>query len=289
LIPSNRFIFSSVNSMKIATLDLRLLKMAVGLALETAIVQRRETRELTALYSDPDRRKIAKLHGRLIDSDDSYEREVAIWLELALEAPPLKSDPQKLAAEMREFESVLYTLISRMGSFETELNHWMNFVANAAQYIQDGYWIDAKIMLSRAVYISKATAVEKIKSTPEYSYEIDVLQKATVSYFDDMKGYPLELKIPEGSLEPVVAVQEVMLDMMREYYDGGHGEEEASRQAIQRLSSVIRHLMEDNSGKAEQELRLASTYMEEGVGEESMEGHRNRLGKAIALMSSDDE
>jgi hypothetical protein len=273
--------------MRIATLDSRLLKMAVGLALETAIVQRRETRELTSLYSNPDRRKIAKLHRRLIASDDTYEREVAIWLELVLDAPTLKSDPQKLATEMREFESVLYTLISRMGSFETELNHWMNFVANAAQYIRDGHWIDAKIMLSRAVYISKVTTVEKIKSTPEYGYEIDVLQKATVSYFEEMKGYPLELKIPEGSLEPIVAVQEVMLDIMREYYDGG--QEETSRQAIQRLSSVIRHLMEDNSGKAEQELRLASTYMEERVGEESMEDYRKRLEKAMALMPSDND
>jgi hypothetical protein len=270
-------------------MDSRLLKMAVGLALETAIVQRRETRELTSLYSDPDQRKIAELHGNLISSDDSYEREVAIWLELALEAPTLKSDPQKLAAEMREFESVLYALISRRGSFETELNHWMNFVANAAQYIQDGYWIDAKIMLSRAVHLSRATAVEKIKSTPEYGYEIDVLQKATVSYFNEIKGYPLELKIPEGSLEPIVAVQEVLLDMMREYYDGEHGEEEASRQVIQRLSSVIRHLMEDNTGKAEQELRLASRYMEEGLGEESVEDYRKRLGKVITLISSDDE
>ncbi len=223
----------------------------------------------------------------MIASDDSYEREVAIWLELALEASPLKSDPQKLAPEMREFESVLYTLISRMGSFETELNHWMNFVANAAQYIQDRYWIDAKIMLSQAVYLSKAAAVEKIKSTPEYGFEIDVLQKATVSYFEEMKGYPLELKIPEDSLQPIILVQEVMLDMMREYYDGG--QEEAFRQVIQRLSSVIRHLIEDNSGKAKQELRLASTYMEEGVDQESMEGYRNRLGKAMASMSSDDE
>ena len=142
-------------------------------------------------------------------------------------------------------------------------------------------------MLSRAVYLSKSTTVEKIKSTTEYSYEIDVLQKATVSYFEEMKGYPLELKIPEGSLEPIIAVQEVMLDVMIEYYDGGQEDEEASRQAIQRLSSVIRHLIEDNSGKAEQELRLASTYLEEGEGEESMEDYRKRLEKAMALMSSD--
>jgi hypothetical protein len=78
-----------------------------------------------------------------------------------------------------------------------------------------------------------------------------------------------------------------MLDIMREYYDGG--QEETSRQAIQRLSSVIRHLMEDNSGKAEQELRLASTYMEERVGEESMEDYRKRLEKAMALMPSDND
>jgi len=280
--------------MKIAILDLRLLKMAVGLALEIAIVQRRETRELTSLYSDPDRRKIAKLHGRLIASDDSYEREVAIWLELALEATPLKSDPQKLAAEMREFESVLYTLISRMGSFESELNHWMNFVANAAQYIQDGYWIDAKIMLSRAVYLSTTSSVEENKSNPEYSYEIDVLQKATASYFEEVKGYPLELKIPEYSLQPIIMVQEVLLDMMKIYY-GEKKDEEALRQLIQRLSSAIRYLMEEKAGKAKQELTLASGYIEEQLGAVEgrrnsgrMEDYYNRTSKALALIPSDD-
>jgi hypothetical protein len=281
--------------MKIATLDLRLLKMAVGLALETAIVQRRETKELTSLYSDPDRRKIAKLHERLIASDDSYEREMAIWLELALEATPLKSDPQKLATEMREFESVLYALISRMGSFETELNHWMNFVANAAQYIQDGYWIDAKIMLSRAVHLSRATAVEKIKSAPEYGYEIDVLQKATASYFEEVKGYQLELKIPEYSLQPIIMVQEVMLDMMKIYYRERQKDEEALRLLIQRLSSAIRHLMEEKARKVKQELILAVRYIEEQLG--AIEGRRssgrmedyfNRTSKALALIPSDD-
>jgi hypothetical protein len=280
--------------MKIATLDLRLLKMAVGLALETAIVQRRETRELTSLYSDPDRRKIAKLHGRLIAFDDSYEREVAIWLELALEATLLKSDPQKLAAEMREFESVLYALISRMGSFETELNHWMNFVANAVQYIQDGYWIDAKIMLSRAVYLSTTSPVEEIKSIPEYSYEIDVLQKATASYFEEVKGYPLELKIPEYCLQPIILVQEVMLDMIKIYY-GEKKDEEALRQLIQRLSSAIRFLMEEKAGKAKQELTLALGYIKEQLGaiegrssSGRMEDYHNRTSKALALIPSDD-
>lgn len=276
-------------------MDPRLLKIAVGLALETAIVQRRETRELTSLYSDPDQRKIAKLHEKLISSDDNYEREVAIWLELALEAPTLKSDSQKLAAEMREFESVLYALISRMGSFETELNHWMNFVANAAQYIQDGYWIDAKIMLSRAVYLSGSTAVEKIKSTPEYGYEIDVLQKATISYFEEVKSYPLELKIPEYSLQPIILVQEVMLDMMKTYYGERQKDEETLRQLIQRLSSVIRYLMEEKAGKASQELTLALGYIREQLGaiegrrsSRRMEDYYNKTSKALALIPSDD-
>ena len=268
-------------------MDSRLLKMAVGLALETAIVQRRETRELTALYSDPDRRKIAKLHGRLISSDDSYEREVAIWLELALEAPPLKSDPQKLATEMREFESVLYMLISRMGSFESELNHWMNFVANAAQFLLDGLWIDAKIMLSRAVYLSKSTTVERIKSTSEYGYEIGVLQRATASYFDEVKGYPLELKIPEDSLQSIILVQEVMLDLMREYYGGGTEDEEPLRQSIRRLSSAIRHLMEEKTGKAGGELAEALRGIEDRLrsaqdreSRERLIGHRDRIMRA---------
>lgn len=276
-------------------MDSRLIRIAVGLALETAIVHRRETEELTSLFSDPDQRKISKLHKRLTTSDDSYDREIAIWLELALESSPLKSDPRRLAAEMREMESVLLALISRRGRFEPEMNHWMNLIANAHQFLQDGYWIDAKIMLSRAVQVSKAASIEEIMSTPEYRYEIDVLQRASESYFEEVKRYPLRLNVPEESLEPIIQIQGVMLELMKKFYEEGKGDDEALRSAIQRLSSAIRHLMEKKTMKAEQELSLASRYLDEWLGaveergiREPKEDYYDRIKKALILLSPQD-
>ena len=245
-------------------------KVVVGLALESALVLKRDIRTLIALYSGPDLVRVRDLHDQLIESRDHYDRVVAIWLEPMLEFGTLKSDPKGLVKEMREMEFVLYALINRVGEAQREVNDWMNYIANASQSIEDDFWIDAKILLSRAVQSSQHPSVEKLKADPSLRYEVDVLQRATASYFEEVKGYPLRLKVPEERLEAILKVQEIMLEMMQIHYGVEQGNyAEITRPTIHRLSTAIRYLM-DAKKEAEatkREAQLASEQLETRLNE----------------------
>lgn len=246
-------------------MDERHVKVVVGLALESTLVHRRDTRTLVSLYSHPDMARLRELHNQLMASNIHYDREAAIWLEPALELDPLKSDPRRLVEEMREMEFVLNVLISRSGGAQREVNAWMNYIINAAQSIEDGFWIDAKILLSQALQSSRHASVERLKSDPSLSYEVDVLQRATASYFEEVKGYPLRLKIPEERLDATLEVQEIMLELTQFHYGNDQRVGAAiSGPPIHRLSTAIRHLMDERKEieAAEREVRLASEYLE---------------------------
>ncbi len=272
-------------------MDTKLLKMAVGLALESAIVYRIDADELGPLYDDPDPGPLRGLHDRLIASEDYREREAAIWLETSFERGSPGSDPGGLAREMREMEFVLYSVINRAGEAQREVNQWMNYVANAAQFIEDGYWIDAKILLSRALYVSRMEAVEGLKSDPNLGYEISVLQKATASYFEEMRDYPLGLHIPEALLERALSLQENLLGLMDKYYRGERqGVDDRARKVIHRLSFALRYLIEGKEPDAEREMGLALNYLGSLLGAISddaergeMDGYRRRLEELTSV------
>lgn len=243
---------------------MRFEKIVVGLALENAIAHRRDIQDLLALYSEPKGGRIRELHDQLIKSDNPYDREVAIWLEPALDLGPLKSDSHGLAREMREMEQLLYVLINQAGEAQREVNYWMNYIANTAQFIEDGFWIDAKVMLSRALHSSQAKLVNGLKSIPSLGYKVEVLQRATVSYFEEVKGYPLGFQIPEAMMDPISTVQEIMLEIMREQYRKGKGGgARLVRQTVHRLSSAIKYMMrEGKADEAQKELVLATRYID---------------------------
>jgi len=246
-------------------LDERLVKVVVGLALECALVNRRDSRLLFSLYSDADMDRVKELHDRLIASSDHYDREVAIWLEPVIELGTLKSNLGGLVAEMRKMEFVLNTLIHRSGEAQREVNNWMNYIANAAHSLEDGFWIDAKILLSRALQSSRCPSIERLKADPSLRYEVDVLQRATASYFEEVKGYPLRLRFPEDRLNAILKVQEIMLDLMQIHYGEKYGENaEITGTPIQRMSATIRYLMDERKEleASKRELRLASEHLE---------------------------
>jgi len=245
-------------------LDERLLRFVVGLALESALVHRRDNRTLVSLHSDPDLERVRELYDELMVSGEHYDREVAIWLELALEQGPLLSDPLKLVREMREMEVILYTLIPRSGEARRNVNVWLNFIANTAHTIEDGFWIDAKVLLSRALQSSQHPSVEELKAYSRLRYEVDVLQKATASYFEEMKKYPLRLRVPEERLDALLEVQDIMLELMHIHYREEPEEgSEVPRSSIYRLSTAIRYLMDERRElmAAKREVRLASEEM----------------------------
>jgi hypothetical protein len=270
-------------------LDPRFARFIVGLALESSIFNRCPTEELDALYREPNSERIRELHDRLINSDLDREREVAIWLEPAIDMGPMRYDPRRIVGEMREMEFLLYLLIRRAGGAQRDVNYWMDYISNAAQSLEDGFWIDAKIFLSRALQVSRRGAIEGLKMDPSLSYEVDVLQKATLSYFREVSSYPITLEAPGERLDALLEIQGIMLDLMRIHYGGGERGPEASLRPIHILSILIRRLLNPQFGlgDARADLQLASEYLETSIQEaggeegERLKEQRIRLERLI--------
>ncbi len=261
-------------------MDDRFVRVIVGLALECALTNGRESQQLFSLYSNTDIERLKELHDYLISSNDHYDREVAIWLEPVLGLGPLRNNPRGLVTEIRMMEFILSRLYERSREGREELNNWINFIANAAHSIEDGFWIDAKILLSRALQSSTDPSIERLKADPNINYEVEILQRATKSYFEEIKSYPLEIKIPVDRLDPILKVQEIMLDMMRVYFR----EEKDARdymieEPIRRMSSTVRSLMDDikEIEDSKRELKLASRYLKTLLGESTDEKRRARI------------
>jgi len=245
-------------------LDERLAKIGVGLALQSAIPHGCEIETLLTLYSDPDLEKAQRLYDKLAASRSHYDREVAVWLETLLERSPFESDLKALVATMREMESVLYFMINQVGEAQRAVNDWMNYVANAAESLADGFWIDAKIFLSQALEVSQSQTIEQLKSDPILRRKTDILQRATAQYFEEMWKHPSKLTIPEDRFETILKVQEILLDLMQAYYQGTWKEnKEAVGSAIRRLNTAMRYLMNKDKSLevVEQEVQLASEHL----------------------------
>lgn len=265
-------------------MDQRLLKIIIGLALESALVYRRVPDNLVSLYDEPKIDEIGELHDRLIDSPVHIDREIAIWLELALESGHVESSPNSLIREMREMEMVLHSLINRAGRAQKEINLWMDYVANAANLLQDGFWIDAKIMLSRGLQTSRTSSIEELKSEISFRYEVDVLQKATVSYFEELKGYPLKLVIPDEEIENVLSVEKVLLRLMLAQHEKESEEKKFYRNTVHRLSNAMRYLMEaDKKPEAKKQLVLALREVESWLGSVDDETERELRDYGLSI------
>jgi len=244
----------------------KLAKITIGFALQSAIPHRRDTEALLALYSDPNLEKARILHDELAVSRNHRDREVAIWLQALHEHGPSELDIKALMATMREMESILYFLINQVGEAQREVNDWMNYIANSAESLADGFWIDAKIFLSHALEISQSQAIERLKSDPNLKRKLDILQRATAQYFAETRTLPSKLAIPEDRLETIMAIQKVLLDLMQAHYQGRHEEnDEVLGTAIRRLNKTIRHLMTEDREieTAKQEMQLISEYLNE--------------------------
>jgi len=246
-------------------LDQRFVRFTIGFALQTAIVHNREVESLSALYSAPNLDEAGKLHDRLLVSGNHLDREIAIWLEPLLQFDEQNPNPEGLVTEMREMEFLLYTLINRAGEAQREINDWMNYIANAAESLADGYWIDAKMLLSRALETSRSTSVESLKLDPNLARELDILQRATGDYFQEMRRYPLKLAVPEERLETLLKLQEIVLDLIKFKQREDHDEGDIIGSVVSRLNTAIRLLMNEEKtvDAAKQEVRSAGEYLDQ--------------------------
>jgi hypothetical protein len=249
--------------LEVRGLDPRYLKLVIGLALESALIHGQNVETLKSLYIEPDLEEVKDLHEKWISSMDHRDRAMAIWLELAIEQDPIGEEPQSLAKEMREMEYLLFNLISGARGAEAEINNWMNYIANASQSLLDGYWIDAKILLSLALKQSQEVTVNRLKEKPEFNYKLDVLQKATLSYFQEIRTYPLSLNIPQNIYNPILEIQKIIFSLMDTMKGRSKEINSHTREAVHRLSSSIRHFLEESYGKVKRDINLASIQIEE--------------------------
>lgn len=245
----------------------RVVKLAVGLALENAIYNGRQIKHLNALYSDPDTERVRELHDELISSNDHLERETAFFLQLGLDIGPLQGDPTGLAGEMREMEHLLYAYLNKYGRAQKAMNDWLNYIANASQSIIDSYWTDAKILLSLAVQTSMDPTVEALKENPELRYRVETLQGATASYFQELKGYPLKLKISEEIAEAILMIQEPLLALLQNpKIVEDTSEDEYAIKVVRGSHTAIKFLMEKRESEAKRELQNVERLLKSWLG-----------------------
>ena len=270
-----------------------LVKIAVGMALENAIYNGQEIQHLTSLYSDPDTERALKLHDELISSNDHLERETAFFLQLGLDIGPLQGDPLGLAGEMREMEHLLYAYLNKYGRAQKALNDWLNYVVNSSQSIIDGYWTDAKILLSLAVQTSQDPSVEALKTNPEFRYRVEILQGATASYFKELKGYPLKLKISDESAEAILMIQEPLLEMLQSpHIVEVNSEEENAIKVVRGSHTAIKYLMEKRETEAKRELlnveKLLESWLEnlgDDVNSPQLEGYYEKVKNVLSTLT----
>jgi len=268
-------------------LDEQFARVVVGFALQAALASDCSTEALSSLYSQPKVESVRAIHDKLIESNRHCDREVAIWLEPVLDLDPLKADPKALESEMKKMELLLFFLINRAGSSSREVNDWMNYIANAAESLAAGFWIDAKILLSQALGISQSESIENLKSDPSFVREISILQGATASYFREIRTYPLKLNVPEARLQLILQTQGTMLDLMQiRDRKKPEGDNEVIMGAVRRLNRAIRFLMDEGKtlDLARQEVELASTHIDSEMKDIAREEKRRRVHECNSRM-----
>jgi hypothetical protein len=267
----------------------------VGLALKNELYNKRLNQTLIDLYSHPKIDAIKDLHNRLISSNDHLDREVAFWLELALQQPPVQIDLQDVNAELIEMEVLLYDLVLRANSeSQRNLNDWMNYIANVPQSIRDGNGIDAKILMSLAVQSSRKESIERIKRDPQLRYKIEILQKETSRLFKVIKRIPLRLAASEERLGTLEKIQEILIELLQRYnFERPQGGLSAmTRYPIQKLEAAQRCLMRSDvkTDNAKNDIFIASKYIEQQMSaitnNKNLEWMKNLLEKTQALIHS---
>jgi len=223
-------------------MDRRFQKVAVGLALESALYNGRDDRLLRELYESPSAEKISSAYRLLISSRDHNEREVAFWLELGLSQEPTTfPDKAELLRQMRQMETILYDLLGRAGpNIIRPLNDWLNYVANAGETF------------------SKVGSGE-VKTR----HELGILRLETRRSFEELLKASFRLRLPEKRLGAILAVQGLLLKMLRKRVTEASRDVSLSRYLVERLAAAEKLLLqEDLVPKARGEIEQALVYLE---------------------------
>jgi len=271
-------------------LNFKLGKIAVGLALESEILNRRRNQRLFDLYRNPTLEGIKALYEELKNSASHYDREVAIWLSTVLDLSPKRLDVEDLLQEFREMEWLLYHMLEEVEmSQRQDLSDWMNFLVNAAHSIEDGWYIDAKLCMNLALEFSRKESIESIKQNPVLGYLINLLQIETLRRFQEIREMPSKLDIPEERLDVIVAIQEILIDLSSKYYLGDLEEHVSAllKYVIPKIRSSMNHLMRSDLDftKGLEELRNLSGVLMEWEDPTTSEFARALSDKIASILS----
>ncbi len=247
-------------------MDQRIAKIIVGFALQNGLINDLSVDDLVLLYSDSDLKKARKLYERFSTSSRHSDRMISIWLQQLFEQGPLESDSKKLVTDLREMEFLLFVMLNRAGDAQNAVNDWMNYIVNAAESLADGYWADAKILLSQALEVSHSESVERLKLDRSIAYELDTLQRATASYFREALTYPSRIAVPDEAVENILKLQSILIRMLQfQHRKKDAISEELFGMITRRLNTAIRSLMsgEKDAASALQEMKLVVQHVSE--------------------------
>ena len=226
----------------------------------------RDDRLLRELYESPSAEKISGAYRRLIVSGKHDEREVAFWLELGLSQEPTTfPDKPELLHQIRQMETILYDILGRAGpNLSRPLNDWLNYIANAGESVSQGYWIDAKILMSRAVDASDETLSKVTPSDAKMRHELGILRSETRRNFEELLKASFRLKLAEKRLDAILAVQSLLLRTLRQQVtEAAKWNANLSRYLVGRLATAEKLLLqEDLVPKAKGEIEQALAYLE---------------------------
>lgn len=276
-------------------MDERLRKIIVGLALEGEFSYGRFNQTLFDLYSNPNLDGIRGFHDRLNNSMSRYDREVAIWLGLTLEQKPYYLDMKDLIVELQEMEYILYLMLQEVNdTSRKDLSDWMNYLANAAHSLDDGWYIDAKICMNLALESAMKGSIERLKQNITLADSINLLQMETLRRYKQIKELSFKLEIPEARLNVILEVQGMLIELMRRrHLKLFEGEIiEMVPPLLSRLSAALRYLMRPDVEvkKARDELVIASRIIEKWKerfsGDKTAEGIERLNQRITSLISA---
>jgi len=277
--------------MAVPASDKRLLKLIVGLALESELYNDRENRQLRRLYSNPDLREIQSYYKRLVSSGSSYDREAAFWLEHALEQGSTSVDLSMLVVRLQQVEAILYSLLME-GAYDSsrDLNDWLNYVANAGESLKGNYLLDAKILVSRAMESSDRTLAAVDTRDPRRRYELGILKTETMKIFEELKTVHSKLTVVEELLEIHLKIQTALIELLTLLREGDGAKEavEELHYSAQKLVSAQRLLLRSKKEvlRAGQEVALAQQYVGIGLEKSLNPEIKARLNKVLQQLRS---
>ena len=246
------------------------LKVIAGFALIYDLWNERSTPELHVLYEQPTVEAFRQVHSVLQSSDDYRDREAAIWLMLALNMPEPRVDLQDTVNELQEMEFIIRRLLSRSGeAWQADLNMWMDYLANAAIGLKDGFWLDAKMDLNRALSLATGRGIMGIPSTAGISHEISLLRNETRRLFLIVRDIPVRLNVPVERLDLVLNLQTLLMKAIALQMRRMEETSEALAQAVRDINQALRQAMREGEKESSvmEQLRLVSSRLETEVEE----------------------